>query len=40
MPFNDIDVLVADNTAVDLDIYQYWLDGLSGKNKLLIQKNI
>ena len=28
----DIDVLVSDNTAVDLLLFQYWLDGYSGKN--------
>lgn len=27
----DIDVLVSDNTAVDLTLFQYWLDGYSGK---------
>lgn len=25
--FTDIDVLVSDNTAVDLTLFQYWLDG-------------
>jgi hypothetical protein len=27
----DIDVLVSDNTAVDLVLFEYWLDGYSGK---------
>lgn len=30
----DIDVLVSDNTAVDLLLFQYWLDGYSGKNQV------
>lgn len=29
--YTDIDVLVSDNIAVDLVLYQYWLDGYSGK---------
>lgn len=28
----DIDVLVSDNTAVDLVLFEYWLDGYSGKS--------
>lgn len=31
MSFTDIDVLVADNITVDLVLYQYWLDGYSGR---------
>lgn len=27
----DIDVLVSDNTAVDLVLFEYWLDGYSGE---------
>lgn len=35
--FTNIDVLVSDNIAVDLVLYQYWLDGYSGKFYLMTE---
>lgn len=29
----DIDVLVSDKTTLDLDLFEYWLDGHSGKSQ-------
>lgn len=30
MTFTEVDVFIGNNTLIDPDIYQYWLDGYSG----------
>ena len=36
MTFTEVDVFIGNNTLIDPDIYQYWLDGYSGNYLLYI----